>query len=107
MLLATTDHMAVATFPRPINIHVVVKAARALIGVAMRCLLRWPAATLDLAVAARLQAGTEGMAMCGSAHIDGGKLHHAVTVDRSAEVTDTDMTLRQVPIDLASRSAIV
>jgi hypothetical protein len=41
-LPVTTDHMAVTTFPRPISIHVVVTAARAPIGVAMRWRKRHP-----------------------------------------------------------------
>jgi hypothetical protein len=36
MLPATTDHMASSHVPSPISIHVVVTAARAPIGVAMR-----------------------------------------------------------------------
>jgi hypothetical protein len=42
VLLATTDQMAAATFPRPISIHAVVPAARAPIGVAMRWRQRHP-----------------------------------------------------------------
>jgi hypothetical protein len=37
----------------------------------------------------------------------GGRLHHAVRIDRPVEVSDSGMTLRLVPIDLASKSAIV